>query len=174
MKLIAEIQEQDVNPGAALVDDSEFRTREAARAVVFDSAGKVPLLHVGLHSYHKLPGGGVDEGEDIPTALERELMEEIGCKAEVTAEVGSVVEHKNEFELIQTSYCYLANLVGEKGHPTYTEDEIAEQFSIVWADDIDHAIALLEADTPDDYQGKFIKIRDTALLKAARSQLGAS
>lgn len=168
MKLIAEIQEQDVNPGAALVDDSEFRTREAARAVVFDSAGKVPLLHVGLHSYHKLPGGGVDEGEDIPTALERELMEEIGCKAEATAEVGSTIEHRNQYELVQSSFCFIANQVGEKGQPDFTEKELREQFAIVWADDIDHAIALLEADAPDDYEGKFIKIRDTALLRAAK------
>jgi 8-oxo-dGTP diphosphatase len=168
MKLIAEIQEQDVNPGAALVDDSEFRTREAARAVVFDSAGKVALLHVGLHSYHKLPGGGVDEGEDIPTALERELMEEIGCKAEATAEVGSTIEHRNQYELVQSSFCFIANQVGEKGQPDFTEKELREQFAIVWADDIDHAIALLEADAPDDYEGKFIKIRDTALLRAAK------
>lgn len=170
MKLIAEIREQDVNPGAALVDDSEFRTREAARAVVFDSAGKVALLHVGLHNYHKLPGGGIDEGEDITTALERELMEEIGCKAEVTAEVGSTIEHRNQYELVQTSFCFIATQVGEKGQPDFTEKELREQFAIVWADDIDHAVALLEADVPDDYEGKFIKIRDTALLKAAKDK----
>ncbi len=168
MKLIAEIREQDITPNAPQVDDSEFRTREAARAVVFDSAGKVALLYVGLHSYHKLPGGGIDEGEDVPTALERELMEEIGCKAEVTDEVGSTIEHRNQFELVQTSFCFIASQVGEKGQPDFTETELREQFSIVWADNIDHAIALLEADAPDDYEGKFIKIRDTALLQAAR------
>jgi 8-oxo-dGTP diphosphatase len=168
MDLIKEIQEQDVNPGAPAIDDSGFRKREAARAVVFDSEGKVALLHVGLHKYHKLPGGGVDEGEDIPAALERELMEEIGCKAEVTAEVGSTIEHRNKFEMVQTSYCFVANQVGEKGQPDFTAKELREQFAIVWADDIDHAIALLEADDTDDYEGKFITIRDTALLKKAK------
>lgn len=172
MKLIAEIYEQDVNPGAPQIDDTAFRTREASRAVVFDASGKVALLHVGLHHYHKLPGGGIDEGEDVPTALERELMEEIGCKAEVTAEVGSTIEHRNQFELVQTSYCFLANQIGEKGEPDFTEKELRNQFAIVWADDINHAITLLEADAPDDYEGKFIKIRDTALLKAAKELKG--
>jgi 8-oxo-dGTP diphosphatase len=167
MKLIAEIQEQNINPKAPILDESEFRIREAARAIVLDNEGRVALLHVGRHNFHKLPGGGIDEGENIEQALERELMEEIGCKAKVTAEIGAVTEHRNQFKMIQTSYCFLAQLSGEKGDPDFTEEEIADEFSIVWADNIQAAIELLEADQPDDYEGKFIKVRDLALLNAA-------
>lgn len=168
MKQLIEIHEQNVNPGAPSVDESQFRTREAARAVVFDADGKVALLHVGKHKYHKLPGGGIDAGENIPTALARELMEEIGCEAEVTGELGEVIEHRNRFEMIQKSYCFTAKIVGEKGAPDFTEHELANEFSIVWANDLEHAIELLEADKPDNYEGKFIKIRDTAILHTAR------
>lgn len=168
MKNLLTINEQDIVSDAPVVDTAGFRKREAARAVVLDSAGKVALLHVGLYKYHKLPGGGVDEGEDIPTALERELLEEIGCKAEVTGEVGEVVEYRNQFELAQTSYCFTATQVGEKGEPDFTDKELREQFSIVWADDLDGAIALLEQDEPTNYEGKFIKVRDLSLLKAAK------
>ncbi len=162
------INEQDIVPNAPVVDTSNFRKREAARAVVSDSTGKVALLRVGLYDYHKLPGGGIDEGEDIPTALERELLEEIGCKAEVTGEVGEIVEYRDQFELVQTSYCFTATQVGEKSDPDFTEKELREQFSIVWADDIDSAIALLQQDEPTNYEGKFIKVRDLTLLKAAK------
>ncbi len=167
MKLLAEIFDQDINPDAPKVDPKGFRIRRAARAVVTDKDGKVALLHVGRHGYHKLPGGGIDEGEDIPTALERELMEEIGCKAEVTGEVGTITEQRNQFEMLQTSYCFTATVLGQKGEPDFTEREINNQFSIIWADSLDSAIQLLETDTPDDYEGKFIQLRDLTLLKAA-------
>jgi 8-oxo-dGTP diphosphatase len=169
MQNLLTIHEQDIVPDAPVIDTSNFRKREAARAIVSDSAGKVALLRVGLYDYHKLPGGGIDEGEDIPTALERELLEEIGCKAEVTGEIGEIVEYRNQFELVQTSYCFMATQVGEKGQPDFTEKELGEQFSIVWADNIDGAISLLEHDEPTNYEGKFIKVRDLALLKAAGS-----
>ncbi len=167
MKLIKEVKEQDINPDAVKVDESNFSVREAARGVCFDSDGKVPLLHVGLYGFHKLPGGGIDYGEDVHQALARELLEEIGCKAEVQSEIGEVIEHRNQFELVQKSYCFTAMIVGEKGQPDFTESETEEQFSIVWADNLEHAIELLESDDTSDYEGKFIKIRDLAILRAA-------
>lgn len=167
MKLIKEIFENDINPGAPAVDESRFRTRTAARAIVTDDDGKVALLYVGRHNYHKLPGGGVEGDEDIRQALERELLEEIGCRVEVNGEVGKVIEHLDQFEQIQTSYCFTAKLIGEKGEPDFTEDELLDQFSIVWVKDIHEAIKLLESDAPTYYQGKSINIRDLALLKAA-------
>lgn len=131
MRNILQIHEQDIVPDAPVIDTANFRTRAAVRAVVSDSAGKVALLRVGLHDYHKLPGGGIDEGEDILAALERELSEEIGCRAEVTGEVGEIVEYRDQSELVQTSYCFTTTLVGEKGVPDFTEKELREQFSIV-------------------------------------------
>ena len=171
MKNILTIHEQDIVPEAPVIDTVNFRKREAARAVVSDNAGKIALLRVGLYDYHKLPGGGIDEGEDIPTALERELLEEIGCKAEVTGEVGEIIEYRNQFELEQISYCFVATQIGEQGEPDFTEKELREQFSIVWTDNIDSAIALLEQDKPTNYEGKFIQKRDLALLKAAKEQI---
>ncbi len=171
MKNILTIHEQDIVPEAPVIDTVNFRKREAARAVVSDNAGKIALLRVGLYDYHKLPGGGIDEGEDIPTALERELLEEIGCKAEVTGEVGEIIEYRNQSELEQISYCFAATQIGEKGEPDFTEKELREQFSIVWTDNIDSAIALLEQDKPTNYEGKFIQKRDLALLKAAKEQI---
>jgi len=47
-----------------------------ARAAVFDAQGRVFLIqHSYVAGWH-LPGGGVEAGESIATALSRELMEE--------------------------------------------------------------------------------------------------
>ncbi len=166
MTLLREIYEQEVDPSSKHVDESRFKKREAARAVVYDEEGRVALLYVGRHGYHKLPGGGIDEGEDISTALARELKEEIGCRAKVSQEVGTIIEHRNRFEMVQTSYCFVANVVGEKGEPAFTDEEKAEDFEIVWAVDIKQAISLLRQDETLDYEGKFITIRDLTFLEA--------
>ena len=87
MNILFTIREQDIIPQSTVVDTSSFRKRSAARAVLLDENGEVYLLNVSKHGYHKLPGGGVKEGEELSYALERELMEELGCKAEVLVEL---------------------------------------------------------------------------------------
>lgn len=167
------IKEQDILPDSPAVDTSSFRKRGAARAVLLDDNGQVYLLNVSKHGYHKLPGGGIDEGEDIKQALERELMEEVGCKAEIQTELGTIIEYRNYDDggLEQTSYCYLAKQVGEQVASALEEGELAEGMFEVKARNIDDAIALLSQDKPDNLEGKFIQKRDLAFLQAAKEQL---
>ncbi len=170
MNLLLTIKEQDIDPQAPVVDTSNFKEREAARAVMLDSNGQVYLLNVSKHGYHKLPGGGIDEDEEIKQALERELMEEVGCKAEIVAELGTVVEFRDYDDggLKQTSYCYLAKQVGEQIDSALEEGELDEGMFEVKAKNIDEAITLLSNDKPDNLEGKFIQRRDITFLKAAK------
>ena len=171
MNLLLTIKEQDFNPSAPQKDASHFCERSAARAVLLDPNGQVYLLNVSKHGYHKLPGGGIDEGEDVRQALERELMEEVGCSAEIIAELGSLVEFRGyeDSGLRQTSYCYLAKQQGEQKQSALQADELEEGMFEVKAESIDAAIALLEQDNPDNLEGKFIQRRDLCFLNAAKS-----
>jgi len=168
VKTLLTIREQDINPDAPQTDPTTFKERSAARAVLLDNAGEVHLLHVSLDNYHKLPGGGIEEGEDVKTALERELLEEVGCRAKVIAEVGMIVEYRDQFNLKQTSYCYLAKQVGDEEPTDLQEDEIAHGFVGVQLPSIDAAIRQLENDMPTTYEGKFIQKRDLLFLQAAK------
>jgi len=176
MKTILTITEQDINPDAPAIDTSQFREREASRAVLVDEAGQIYLLNVSKHGYHKLPGGGIDEGESAEQALMRELMEEVGCKAEVLAELGSIVEFRDYDDggLRQTSYCYLARQIGQQQASALEEGELDEGMFEVKAQDIDAAIALLSNDTPDNLEGQFIQKRDLYILQAAQAAMQAS
>ena len=171
MNTILTITHQDFFPDSPRLDTDTFRIREAARAVVVDENGRVALLKVGKHSYHKLPGGGIDEGEDKIEALSREFIEEIGCDANVIAGLGAIVELRDKWELKQTSYCYLAKQFGPISEPEFTPEEIADGFSVVWVDSVDIAITLLENDRPTNYEGLFIQKRDLTLLNHALHQL---
>lgn len=171
MNNLLTINESDVYPEKENVNHDDFATRHAARAIVLNEIGAVALLKAATYNYHKLPGGGIEDGESMETALQRELLEEIGCKAEIVSEVGEVVEYRDQWKLKQISHCYLAKQIGEQQEPSFTQSEIDEGFEIVWASDISAAIALLARDTPESYDGLFIQRRDTALLKAAREIL---
>ena len=72
MKSLLTICQRDFEANQAEIETSTYRTREAARAVLFNEAGQVYLMNVTLHGYHKLPGGGIDEGEYVRAALARE------------------------------------------------------------------------------------------------------
>jgi 8-oxo-dGTP diphosphatase len=163
MKQITQIKFKDFTPEQI----SNFRSRKAARAVVVDADGRVALLFVAKHSYHKLPGGGVEKGEDIMAALDRECLEEIGCRVEVTGEIGMITEFRDEFNLVQDSYCYKARVVGDKSESQFTEKELSEGFEVKWVR-IEDALDLIKNDKPGNYEGKFIQQRDLAFLAASR------
>ena len=169
------IDETHIDPSLPVANRDGYDLREAARAVVTDNTGAVALLHVTSGNYYKLPGGGIDEDENVEDALARELMEEIGCQAEIVAPLGTVQEYRYYWNMNQLSYCYLARLVGEKGEPDFTDKERSEGFEIVWAKNIDEAIRLLEssAETADPTALNiiFIRLRDVAIAQKAKQHL---
>ena len=171
MKHLLAIQETDIFPEKQNLDHESFRERNAARAVVLNSKNQVALLKVNTYNYHKLPGGGVEDSEDTLLALKRELAEEIGCEAEIVADIGEIIEYRDEWGLKQISHCYVAKQVGDQQPPSFTQSEIDEGFEIVWVNDIDSAISLLEHDQPQNYDGLFIQRRDATLLRAAKELL---
>jgi len=149
-----------------------WRYRKAARAVVFDDENHIGLLYVKNHNYYKLPGGGIEEGEDIKTTLDRECEEELGTEVEITKEVGSIVEYRAQFKLRQTSYCFLARTSSIKNAPNFTEEEKSSGFEIIWVEP-GEALKLLNLKQTPDYEGKFIEERDFCFLNKALQEAKA-
>lgn len=169
------LDETSIDSNLAVSGRDGYTTREAARAVLIDPDGRVALLHVTNDSYYKLPGGGIDPGEDPLQALERELLEETGCRAEVTHELGTVLEQRYYWNMTQISHCYVARQVGQKGTPDFTELELSGGFELVWAKDINEAITLLKSSEktadPSHEGAKFMRLRDVAIAQRAKSRL---
>jgi ADP-ribose pyrophosphatase YjhB (NUDIX family) len=165
MKTILTIRDKDFR--LDFPDPPVYKERGAARAVVFDNEKKIALLHVMKLRYHKLPGGGIEKGESMEDALRREVSEEIGCSIGNVRELGIVEEFRNKSSLHQLSYCFLADLAGEKGVPHLEQGEIDDGFETVWLS-IKDAIKILESEAGvEDYEGKFIQKRDLAFLEQA-------
>lgn len=160
MKLLKYIEDKPVK------DDKKLWKRFASRAVAFDEEGRMPLEYVSKFDFHKLPGGGIEKDEDEITACKREMKEETGCDVEIIKEIGKVEEYRSKFHLYQTSYCYLGKILS-KGTPHFEPDEVEEGHQLVWMT-LDESIEAIKNDRTNDYEGKFIQIRDLALLEEAR------
>ena len=155
------------------VSDDEackFWVRKAARAIVFDDDGLVALLHATNNHYYKLPGGGIEKGETNEEALKRECREEIGCDIKINGELGFTVEYRKKYNLNQTSFCYIAKVVGEKGIPKLEPDEIEEGFQTVWFT-IEEALKKVKASDTTKYEAPYMVTRDISLLEAAKEIL---
>lgn len=160
MKLLKHIEDSQ------FIENKNIENRFASRAIIFDENGLVPILLVSKYGYHKLPGGGIEDGEDKIKALHREIEEETGCKAEISGEIGEITEHRSKWDLFQTSYCYLGKVLS-KGKLNFTKKEKNQGFELKWMT-IDEAISSLRNDKPQNYEGVFIQQRDLAFLEEAR------
>lgn len=155
------------------VSDTEaagYPKRAAARAIVVDHDHHIALLYVAKEQYYKLPGGGLEGHEDQTLALRRECREEVGVEIDILGEVGSIIEYRKFQTLTQTSYCYLARVKGEKGAPTYTDEEQADAFQLRWVP-FSKAISLLGQTVTTSLEGKcYITPRDETFLTTAAAQ----
>jgi 8-oxo-dGTP pyrophosphatase MutT (NUDIX family) len=168
MELIATITDKVVfGEDPEIIAPRFYRT--AARAVL-EKEDKIALLYVSKRNYYKLPGGGIEEGEDPRLALEREIQEEVGCDCEVIGEVGITKDIRLRDGLDQTSYCFLAKVQGEINEQQLTEEEKENGFELRWVA-LDEAIKLQEESETEDYAGKFIVVRDHAFLRRAKEML---
>ncbi len=167
MKLILELNGNDVGLPYSESYTTPYILRKTALAVLFNNAGKIALLDVSNDKYHKLPGGGLEAGEDVITALRRECLEEVGSHIEITDEIGLTIEYKNEKGFLQISYCYIAQSVGGLVSPQYEDGELEDGFHLIWVD-IDEAITLISQDSSATSSGKFICKRDLEILKEAK------
>jgi 8-oxo-dGTP diphosphatase len=166
MELLLEITNSDIGE---LEVEAECRKRDAARAVILDR-GRIAILHVTKGGYYKLPGGGLEEGESIEEALEREVMEETGCRIRVICDLGSIIEKRKSICMIQTSYCFLTEVAEHVSEPNFMEDELEDGFELVWMD-LDSAVRAIENGKSSRYNEKFVILRDTAFMKRAKNMI---
>jgi ADP-ribose pyrophosphatase YjhB (NUDIX family) len=142
----------------------------AVRAVIIDEDLNTPILNVKNGEYYKIPGGTIEEGEDVERALEREIREEAGCKIEVIKKIGTHQFDVGEKNKTYHSTCYLAKLIGEKNEAEFDEWEKSRNFVLVWMN-IDKAIDLFENTHPRDLYEIIIHGRDLNFLKIAREEI---
>ena len=105
--------DHDRNIVRAIVYD-ENRMFYFVRAVRDDEFGKATLIETS--------GGGVENGEDLITAVQRELKEELGVSVDVVCKIGIVSDYYNLIHRHINNYflCKIKSF----GQKNLTQDEI--------------------------------------------------
>lgn len=145
--------------------------RLIVRAVVFDETNKVAIHRIkrndafGDASYYETPGGGVDEGETLLEALERECHEELGISIDVLDEIGIV---NDEYALIgreNENHYYIAKKIGDGSPNLVSEGDMLIE-KTVWIP-LEEAISLYES-LPDSGIEKLLKQRELPILRFSK------
>ena len=170
MKLIKELRDLEVTGKIIPKLKKDYKIRIAARAIILDKKN-IAILSTpkSKHYHHKLPGGGLEDNENILEALKREIKEEVGCEIEIIKEIGEIIEYRNKHNLKQTSHCFLTKLI-KIGEPNFTKEEKEAAYQVEWMS-IDKAIKLFQDKIPNDYTAKFIQLRDYNFLSEAKKLL---
>lgn len=150
--------------------------RKIVRAIVFDDQENYYFVRAkrdddfGKATLIETSGGGVEAGEDLETALKRELEEELGAEVEIMHKIGIVSDYYNLIHRHNINNYYLCK-VTSFGEKHLTKDEI-EDFHL-------STLRLSYRDAEKEYQkcaetkiGKLIADRELPVLRRAKVLLG--
>lgn len=103
--------------------------RNIARAIVYDESGQFYFVRAqrdddfGKATLIETAGGGVEDGEDLLTAIQRELKEELGVTVTIICKIGVVSDYYNLIHRHNINNYFLCK-VESFGDKNLTEDEI--------------------------------------------------
>lgn len=170
MNCIKVLKDEDF--GLKSVEFNNPRVRYGARGIVIREDGKIAIFNKTNKNEYKLPGGGVDEGEDIKEAFKREALEETGCKIEIIKELGTIEEHKSLDNFKQISYLFVGKVIKNDNQLYLTQKEKDEGAKLIWVDKeegleliINCFANLKESKYENLYHSKFIVLRDRYILE---------
>ena len=149
------------------------RKRQGARGIILNSDGKIAVFNKRAKNEFKLPGGGIDEGEDKIEAFKREAMEETGCEIGEIRFLGTIKEIQGEENFVQLSYVFASKVLKDTKTLSLTEKEKDEDAVLVWMDPKEALEQmkncmdkLVDSKYDNVYRSKFMVKRDIEILEA--------
>ena len=169
MKTICELNDSVL---LGLSGRSEKPPRITARAIVKNQHGQYAVMYAEKYNIYTLPGGGVEDGEDILTALRREILEETGCTCDEVRELGTIYENRASLDYTQVNHYFIVT-TNEIGQSHLTEAELANNTVVQWHS-FEEVQRLISEPTFDRVQGKYLQARDVAALQESVLQTASA
>ena len=163
-----------IQPGLKITSGNIYN-RLAARGIILNGEN-ILLLYTKRYHDFTLPGGGVDEGEEIVAGLIRELQEETGATNIRNIEAFGLYEeyrpwHTPGYDILHMrSYCYRCTIDDELGDPEFESHEIENGMKPMWIN-IHDAIAHNEEVIANSSKKGLSIERETFLLNLVVDEL---
>src|SRR4051812_3542379 len=77
-EILLTLRDEDIFPSVPIAADIVWKERPTGKAVLFNDKNEILLVSNTVSNLFLLPGGGIDEGEDIVEGVKRECREETG------------------------------------------------------------------------------------------------
>jgi ADP-ribose pyrophosphatase YjhB (NUDIX family) len=163
------------HPDLTHLDTKIIIQRRATRAITLQGE-EILLLYTERYHDFSLPGGGIDEGEDVIAGLVRELQEETGAQNIRNIKPFGVFEefrpwfkgHANVMHM--HSYCYTCQVDSKLGEPNFEQYEIKNGMQARWIN-IHEAIAHNEKTMLESTKKGLSIERETFLLQLIAKEL---
>jgi len=161
MKQICELNDKIILGQDGLSDKAP---RITARAIVETRDGLYAVMYAGKFKLHSLPGGGVEDGEDVLTALRREIYEETGCVCHEIRELGIVAENRGSLDYTQINHYFVVTTDHSPGENHLTEAEQNSRTIVKWVS-LPEMLRLIREQEFDRVQARYLQARDVAALR---------
>lgn len=149
--------------------------RRIARAICFDEEGFFYFVRAerdddfGKATLIETSGGGVESGEDLNTAIKRELKEELGVEVDVITKIGVVSDYYNLIHRHNLNNYFLCKVIS-LGEKHLTQDEIESFHLSTLKITYDEAVAEYEK-RRETRLGRLIANRELPVLMKAKEIL---
>lgn len=160
MKLIKEITDKDILGTDGF---SSAKPRITARAILKNRNNQYAVMYSEDFDFYSFPGCGVENSEDVISALKREIKEETGCTCDAIEELGCVKENRAFCDYTQISYYFIITTNDTRLNPAFTQSETKHKTVANWYT-LEETIKLITEHVYDKVQRKFLQARDIAAL----------
>ena len=142
--------------------------RNSVRCLLINPNQEICLLYSRARDYYAIPGGGIEPGESLLQALNRETLEETGYLLKNPKPIGNIYEQR--YDGITTTFFFSA-LPDKVLHPNYMPDELEEDYILKWLS-LPKALQIMQTVCSEQqlhnfpsYKGAFISYRFLELLQ---------
>ena len=173
MKYIVTISDKDIFPNKEISPLTEWVLRKTVKIIIQNNEGKIALVTNPVHNCFLLPGGGIDQDEEIITAANRESKEETLCSIIKPEIFGVIEEYRARDGKRYETYGVFAHRGETMIEDLRTEDEKKNGLNVIWCtpkeagEKFNQEEILLRAGKINFYNTGFNIVRDHILFKTA-------